>query len=120
MLDLQIYIEFYILNRMKKSKKALKLLAQISAIERMERGKLCKMPGRNYYNLQAWRHGKNEVRYVREEEREAIQKAIDGYQSFMQLAEQYADEIIHQTRGEHYKRFPASKMIKHHPKPRSK
>jgi len=100
---------------MKRSKKAQKLLARMSAIERMERGKLCRMTGRTYYNLQAWHNGRNEVRYVPEQERAAIQRAIDGYTLFTKLAEQYADEIIQQTRREHKKRFPAPKKSKRRP-----
>lgn len=41
-----------------------RLLERMAAIEHMERGKLCQMPGRKYYNLQVWRNGRNEVRYV--------------------------------------------------------
>jgi hypothetical protein len=101
---------------MKRSKKAHNLLARMSAIERMERGKLCRMTGRNYYNLQAWHNGRNEVRYVPEEERAALQRAINGYKLFCKLAQQYADEIIQQTRREHKNRFRAPKKSK----PRSK
>jgi len=78
----------------------------MSAIERMERGKLCLMPGKNRYNLQAWHNGRNEVRYVREEERKAVEDAVTGYRLFKKLADEYADEIIRQTRREHHKRFP--------------
>ena len=101
---------------MTHSKRAQKLLEQMAAIERMERGKLCRLSGKNHYNLQAWRNGKNEVRYVCEEEREAVQQAIDGYRLFTKLAEEYADEIIRRTRREHQKRFPPRKPK---PKPRS-
>lgn len=89
---------------MKPSSKARRLLARMAGIERMERGKLCRMRGRPHYNLQAWRNGRNEVRYVRREEVDAIQQAIDGYNLFRKLAEQYADEIIRQTRREQQKR----------------
>lgn len=98
---------------MKTPSKAKRLLEQMAAIERMERGKLCRMAGRNHYNLQAWRNGRNEVRYVREQERQAIQEAIDGYKLFMELAEAYADTVIEQTRKEHQRTFPK-------PKPRNK
>jgi len=91
---------------MKRSRKAEKLLERMSAIERMERGKLCKMAGKNAYNLQAWHNGRNEVRYVREQERRAVEEAVAGYQLFKKLADEYADEIIRQTRREHEKRFP--------------
>ena len=102
---------------MTHSKKAQKLLAQMNAIEQMERGKLCRMTGRDYYNLQAWRHGRNEVRYVREDERAALQRAIDGHTLFTKLAEQYTNEIIRLTRREHQKRFPAPKKAKNRAKP---
>jgi hypothetical protein len=96
---------------MKRSRQAQRLLARMAAIERMERGKLCRMPGKPHYNLQAWRHGHNEVRYVRAEERAALQSAIDGYRLFTRLAEQYVDQIVKRTRLEHNKLFP--------PKPKS-
>ena len=84
----------------------------MNAIERMERGKLCRMAGKNHYNLQAWHNGRNEVRYIREEEQKAVEEAIEGYRVFKQLAEQYANEIIRQTRREHAKRFPAKPKAK--------
>ena len=74
------------------------------AIERMERGKLCQMTGRPHYNHQTWRNGRNEVRYVPAGEVEALQKAIEGYQAFIALAEQYADEVIQATRRERKKK----------------
>ena len=97
---------------MKHSKKAQELLTRMGAIERMERGKLCRMKGRDYYNLQAWHNGRNEVRYIREEEREAVQEAVDGYQLFQKLAQAYADEVIKQTRKDHKIRFPKSNKNK--------
>jgi hypothetical protein len=90
---------------MRTSSKTTDLLKQMASIEQMERGKLCRMAGRPHYNLQVWRKGKNEVRYVRQEEVEAIREAVDGYNLFMTLAQQYADLIIAQTRREHKKRF---------------
>lgn len=66
----------------------------MAAIERMERGKLCQMPGRPYYNLQVWRNGRNEVRYIAAQEVQETEKAIAGYQLFCKLAEQYAEEVI--------------------------
>lgn len=81
-----------------------RLLERIAAIERMERGKLCRMTGRPHYNHQAWHNGRNEVRYVPADEVEALQKAIEGYQLFITLAEQYADEVIRITRRESKKK----------------
>ncbi len=97
---------------MKGSSRAQRLLARMAAIERMERGKLCRMSGRPNHNLQAWRNGRNEVRYVRQEEVDTVQEAIDGYNLFMKLADQYADATIQQTRREHKKRFPGKKRAR--------
>lgn len=85
---------------MKQSSKMKRLLERMAQIERMERGKLCRMAGRPHYNHQTWRGGRNEVRYVPADEAAALQEAIDGYQLFIELAEQYADEVIRLTRRE--------------------
>ncbi len=100
---------------MKTSNKTRRLLARMAEIDRMERGKLCRMSGQPNYNLQAWRNGRNEVRYVRQEEVDAVQQAIDGYNLFMKLAQQYADAIIQQTRREHKNRFPGKKRARKQP-----
>ena len=80
-----------------------RILRRMTAIERMERGKLCQMTGRPHYNHQTWRNGRNEVRYVPADEVEALQEAIEGYQLFITLAEQYADEVIRSTQRERKK-----------------
>lgn len=77
-----------------------RLLQRLAEIERMERGKLCRMTGRPHYNHQTWRDGRNEVRYVPAREVAALQEAIEGYRLFLKLAEQYADEVIRLTRRE--------------------
>ncbi len=89
-----------------------RLLERMAAIERMERGKVCRMTGRPHYNHQTWRNGCNEVRYVPESEAADLKKDIAGYQLFLKLAEQYADEVIRQTRR-------ARKKRKSQPKPKS-
>ena len=81
-----------------------RLLERMAAIECMERGKLCQMTGRSHYNHQTWRDGRNEVRYVPVGEVQALQQAIEGYQLFMTLAEQYAEEVIQVTRRERKKK----------------
>lgn len=91
-----------------------RLLERMAAIERMERGKLCRMTGRPHYNHQTWRNGRNEVRYVPASEAVALQKAIEGYQLFIKLAERYADEVVRLTRRERNKRKRRGK-----PKPRN-
>jgi hypothetical protein len=83
---------------MEHSSKMKKLLERMVSIERMERGKLCRMTGRSQYNHQTWRNGRNEVRYVPESEAAALREAIEGYQRFMKLAEAYVDEVIERTR----------------------
>lgn len=85
---------------MERTKTMQRLLERMAAIERMERGKLCQMTGRPQYNHQTWRNGRNEVRYVPADDVEALRKAIEGYQRFIQLAEQYVDEVIRSTRRE--------------------
>ena len=92
---------------MKLSRKLQQILKRITTIERMERGKICQMPGRPHYNHQTWHEGKNVVRYVPASEVESLQEAIDGYQLFCRLAEQYADEIIRRTRNERDKIPPS-------------
>ena len=77
-----------------------RILGRMAAIERMERGKLCQMAGRPHYNHQTWQDGRNVVRYVPASETEALQEAIEGYRQFIDLAEQYADEVIRMTRRE--------------------
>ena len=81
----------------------------MARIERMERGKICQMSGRAHYNHQTWQDGRNVVRYVPDEEVAALQEAIDGYNLFRKLAEQYADEIIRRTREECAKASPRNK-----------
>ena len=83
---------------MKQTKKMRQLLERISTIERMERGKLCKMTDKEHYNHQTWSNGKNEVRYVPANEVAELKKDIAGYQQFIKLTEQYADEIIRKSR----------------------
>lgn len=79
------------------------LLAQIAQIKHMERGKLSEMgqgPEGPYFKLQAWEEGKNNSRYVPHEQVDAVQKAIDGYQRYKELTEQYAQQLIQRTRAE--------------------
>ena len=85
---------------MKQTSKIQRLLEKMAAIERMERGKICAMAGRPHYNHQTWQNGRNVVHYVPTGEVEALQEAIDGYNQFRKLAEEYADEIIRLTRQE--------------------
>jgi hypothetical protein len=80
------------------NKKIHPLLERINQIQQMERGKICQMSGKKHYNHQTWQNGRNVVRYVQSEKVEPLQKAIDGYQLCMELIQQYAEEIIQNTR----------------------
>ena len=91
---------------MKPTPKAAALLEQMGRIDRMERGKICQMKGREHFNHQTWQKGRNVVRYVPREEVGNLQAAIDGYARFMQLAQHYADEIIRLTRQDQSRNRP--------------
>jgi hypothetical protein len=93
-------IELYIICGMKTTRKTAGLLAAMGRIRRMERGKLCRMKGREHFNHQEWIGGRNVVRYVPRAEVEDLQKAIDGYARFMDLVRQYVDETVRITRSE--------------------
>ena len=97
---------------MEQSSKMKRLLERMAQIERMERGKVCPMAGRPHYNHQTWQNGRNEVRYVPACEVEALQEAIEGYQLFIALVEQYADEVIRLTRREKEKKKGKGKSKK--------
>jgi len=69
----------------------------------MERGKLTIMregPEGPYYKHQAWENGQNLSRYVSRDQVAAVQDAIEGYQKFQELTEQYAQAVIDKTRAE--------------------
>lgn len=85
------------------------LLERMNRIRHMERGTLCRMSGRPHYNHQTWQNGRNVVRYVPAHQVAALQQAIDGYGLFMELAGQYADEVIMRTRKELSETFVAPK-----------
>ena len=72
----------------------------MGAIRRMERGKLCRMKGREHFNHQQWLDGRNVVRYVPREEAKALQETIDGHARFMDLVRRYVDELVRITRSE--------------------
>ena len=89
---------------MKQTQKTRLLLERMAGIERMERGKICQMAGRPHYNHQTWQDGLNVVHYVPADEVDELQKAINGYTLFRELAERYAEEIIRATRKERDKK----------------
>jgi hypothetical protein len=86
-----------------------RLLERMARIERMERGKICRMAGRAQHNHQTWRGGRNVVRYVPADRVASLQEAIDGYALFTQLTEQYADAVIARTRAKRAQTPPPKK-----------
>ena len=79
------------------------LFEKMAQIQCMERGKLTVMregPAGPYFKLQAWENGKNLSRYVSRDQATSVQAAIDGYDQFQALAEQYAQTVIDRTRAE--------------------
>lgn len=79
------------------------LLEQILQIQRMEHGSLSIMrqgPNGPYYSLNSWEKGKNCCRYLPQEKVPEVQQAIAGYHQYQQLTQQYAQQIIEQTRAQ--------------------
>jgi hypothetical protein len=79
------------------------LLEQIAQIKRMERGKLTLMsesPEGPHFKLQAWENGKNVSRHVSRDQAELVQEALQGYRTYQDLTQQYAQNVIDQTRAE--------------------
>jgi hypothetical protein len=78
------------------------ILQQIADIQAMERGKLSIIKegaSGPFYKLQAREKGKNVTRYVPREQAPAVQQAIEGYQRFEALTEEYAHQVIANTRA---------------------
>jgi hypothetical protein len=77
------------------------ILQEIARIQTMERGKLSVIKESSagpFYKIQARENGKNLTRYVPRDQVAAVQEAIDGYKQFESLTEQYAQQVITQTR----------------------
>jgi hypothetical protein len=67
----------------------------------MEHGSLSVIrqgPNGPYYSLNSWENGKNRCRYLPQDKVPEVQQAIAGYHQYQQLTEQYAQQIIEQTR----------------------
>jgi hypothetical protein len=77
------------------------LIEQILQIQRMEHGSLSIIrqgPNGPYYSLNSWEDGKNHCRYLPQDKVPEVQQAIAGYHQYQQLTEQYAQQIVEQTR----------------------
>ena len=86
---------------MNRSSSLPNLLQEIAHIQSMERSKLSiikESASGPFYKLQARINGKNVTRYVPREQVPAVQEALAGYKQFQTLTEQYAAEVITQTR----------------------
>src|SRR5216684_3601938 len=59
-------------------------------------------PGPNgpYYSLNSWENGKNCCRYLLQHKVPEVQQAIEGYHKYQQLTEQYAQQVVEQTRAQ--------------------
>ena len=79
------------------------LLEQILQIQRMEHGSLSVIrqgPNGPYYSLNSWENGKNCCRYLPQDKVPEVQQAIEGYQQYQELTQQYAQQVIDQTRAQ--------------------
>lgn len=79
------------------------LVEQILQIQRMEHGSLSVIrqgPNGPYYNLNSWENGANHCRYVPQDKVPEVRQAIEGYQTYQQLTQQYAQQIVEQTRDQ--------------------
>src|SRR6266850_1476666 len=78
------------------------LIEQILQLQRMEHGSISVVrtgPNGPYYNLNSWEDGKNRCRYLPQDKVPAVQQAIEGYHKYQQLTEQYAQQMVEQTRA---------------------
>jgi hypothetical protein len=101
---------------MKSEQRRQEILQEINAITRMERGKLC-VQSRGpatppFHKLQCWHKGRNRTRYVPTEEVSSVQEALAGHERFQQLAEQFVDLTIAQTRASDAERKKNSRKSK--------
>ncbi len=105
----------------KRQKRREDILREMAGIERMEKGRLTpeyretEREGRKirlgpYYKHQCWIDGANQSRRVPAEEAEALSEAVDGYQRFKELSEEYAELTVamtqEQTAGSGRKKKP--------------
>src|SRR6266446_9963015 len=98
------------------------LLQQILQIQRMEHGSVSIIgqgPNGPYFNLNSWENGRNCCRYLPQDKVPAVQQAIEGYQKYHQLTQQYAQQVVEKTRAElaiGLKKKPNHKSKPHRPK----
>ena len=79
------------------------LIEQILQIKQMEHGSISIVrqgPNGPYCNLNSWENGGNCCRYLPADKVPAVQQAIEGYHKYHELTDQYAKQIVEQTRAE--------------------
>jgi hypothetical protein len=79
------------------------ILNAIAQIQRLDRGTVSIIrqgPEGPYYNHQCYEQGRNTSRYVPREQVPALKEAIEGYQRFEKLLEQYVELVVSRTRTE--------------------
>jgi hypothetical protein len=79
------------------------LIEEILQIQHMEHGSLSIIrqgPNGPYYSLNSWEDGKNRCRYLPQDKVPEVQQAIEGYHKYQQLTEQYARQMVEQTRAQ--------------------
>ena len=79
------------------------ILNAIAQIQRLDRGTVSIIrqgPAGPYYNHQCYEQGRNTSRYVPREQVPALKEAIEGYQRFEKLLEQYVELVVSRTRAE--------------------
>ncbi len=57
-------------------------------------------PDGTHFKLQTWEEGKNVSRHVSSDQAPLVQEAIDGYHKFQELIDQYAQQVIDETRAQ--------------------
>jgi len=98
------------------------LIEQILHIRHMEHGSISVVgegPNGPYFNLNSWENGRNCCRYLPQDKVPAVRQAIEGYQKYQQLTQQYAQELIEKTRADlsiGVKKKPSHQPQSHRPK----
>ena len=93
----------------KQQKRREQILREIGGIDRMEKGRLTAeyregvREGKTvrkgpYFKYQRWEQGRNMSRRVPATEAEELKEAVEGYEKFKELSEEYADLTIEMTR----------------------
>ena len=93
----------------KQQKRRKQILTEMAQIEQMEKGSFTAeyrqtvREGKTvqlgpYYKHQLWENGRNLSRRVPAREAGALQQAVEGYQRYQALSEEYAEITIQMTR----------------------